>query len=55
MQFEAKNVVITGGTGGIGLALARCFLTNGAEVMNMKKQRMDFVSTNELDKSIKSN
>lgn len=39
MQFDGKNCVITGGLGGIGLAIARCFLTNGAEVNETKKKK----------------
>ena len=32
MSFEAKRVLITGSTRGIGLAAARCFLERGARV-----------------------
>ena len=32
MKFEAKRVLITGSTRGIGLATARCFLERGARV-----------------------
>lgn len=32
MNFDGKNVVITGGNGGIGAAIARHALKNGAEV-----------------------
>lgn len=43
MQFEGKNCVITGGSGGIGLAIARCLLTNGAEVnTKIKNTRKDW-------------
>jgi len=32
MNFENKNVVITGGTTGIGLATAKAFIKSGAKV-----------------------
>lgn len=32
MGIRAKNIVITGGTGGIALALAQHLLEHGAEV-----------------------
>ena len=33
MRFQAKNVVVTGGANGIGLAIAREFLSEGARVL----------------------
>lgn len=33
MEIRAKSIVITGGTGGIGLALVQTLLKHGAEVI----------------------
>ena len=32
-EFSGKSVLITGGTSGIGFAVARAFLTEGASVV----------------------
>lgn len=36
MGIFAKNIIITGGAGGIGLALVRNLLNHGAEVFEIK-------------------
>ena len=33
MRFERRNVLVTGGASGIGLAIAREFLAEGARVL----------------------
>ena len=39
MRFEGRNVLVTGGASGIGLAIADAFLTEGARVLVADRDR----------------
>jgi NAD(P)-dependent dehydrogenase (short-subunit alcohol dehydrogenase family) len=41
MRFEAKKVVITGGCGGIGMALVKLFANEGARVLFSDRSEED--------------
>lgn len=46
MNLKEKVVVITGSSSGIGNALAKFFLTNGAKVYGLSRRNVDFSNTN---------
>jgi FlaA1/EpsC-like NDP-sugar epimerase len=43
-SFEGKNVIVTGGTGGIGSSIAQSFLRCGANTMIVSKNEKKLLS-----------
>ena len=54
MEMQDKVVVITGGSGGIGRAMARAFLENGAKAIMLADLDEGAIETVEFDRPFKA-